>query len=166
MYSGAGLGLMGSLMPCNRTLWGGRCAAAGATLGGAVGLVLGGVIGEEDRGAIEGRAEDAVIGLAVGAIVGVGLRHAVRQYEWADVAALAAVGGAFGAASGGVGIGSAAGAATGVILWLARSDAGPPDVLMFLLAGAAVGGIWDWADGASSARQATSPQFSFSLPVR
>lgn len=164
MYSGAGMGLVGSLMPCNRTLMGGSCAAAGATVGGVLGLVTGAMIGADDRGAIADRAEDALVGVAIGAVVGVGLRHFVRQYEWADAAALAAVGGAFGAAAGGVGRGSAVGAATGLVLWLARSDVGPPDVLMLVLGGAAVGGILDWADGATAGGP-VSPRVSFSFLV-
>ena len=168
LYSGAGMGLVGSLMPCNRTLAGSSCAATGAVLGGAFGLVMGGVIGAENHAAITERTEDAAVGAAIGAGIGVILKYAVRHYEWADAAALAAVGGAFGAASEGVAWGAAAGATAGLVSWLARSEAGVPDVFMFLLAGAAVGSFYDWANGASAAKQATTPQFSsnFSIPFR
>jgi hypothetical protein len=101
-YSGAGMGLVGTLMPCNRTLTGSRCTATTALVGGALGLAMGGAIGAENRDAVGDRTADAAIGAAIGAGLGLGLRYAVRQYGWTDVFALAAVGGAFGAASEGV----------------------------------------------------------------
>lgn len=165
-YSGAGMGLVGTLMPCNRTLTGSRCTATTALVGGALGLAMGGAIGAENRDAVGDRTADAAIGAAIGAGLGLGLRYAVRQYGWTDVFALAAVGGAFGAASEGVAWGAAAGATTGLVLWLVRPESGLPDALLLLVGGAALGGFYDWIDGASTARRGGTPQFStaFSLP--
>lgn len=47
-YSGTALGLLGTMLPCNRTLAGARCAAAGAGAGAALGLAMGGIIGSQN----------------------------------------------------------------------------------------------------------------------
>lgn len=167
-YSGAVLGLVGSLFPCNRTLYGPKCAATGASVGGALGVAMGGLIGAQNQDEIVVRLEGAGLGALIGGGVGVILSRAVRQYGWADAATVAAVGGAVGATPVGSGVGFGVGAAVGGIVWLAFPRAGLPDLLMFAMAGTAVGGMVDWADSAAKAKReggGTSFPLSFSIPV-
>jgi hypothetical protein len=168
LYSGGMLGLVGTMMPCNRTIQGGRCTASGVGTGAAMGLVMGGLIGAQNTDALRVRAENAGIGALVGAAVGVGLRRAVRQYGWADVGAAAVVGGAFGAAPRGSLIGFGAGTVAGAAAWWLLPDSGIADFVMLSLAGAAVGGMVEWAQGAASAkRDRPPPSFSvLSIHVR
>lgn len=168
MYSGAMTSLVGSLLPCNRTLTGGRCAASGASVGAALGLTMGGLIGAESQDDIVGRLEGAGYGALVGVAIGVGLRRAIRQYQWGDAAAMAMYGAAVGAAPRGSLIGVGVGAAVGGVVWLAFDDAALPDFLMFALAGSAVGTLLDWAHGAATVRQRPPSPFSssFSIPFR
>lgn len=167
-YSGAMFGLVGTLMPCNRTTVGNRCAASGASTGAALGLTMGGLIGAQHQDAIVARFESAGYGALVGAAVGVGLRSAVRQYQWGDVLAVTAIGAAVGAAPEGVLLGAGGGAAVGSVVWLLFDRAGFPDFIMFTVGGAALGGMIDWAEGASRVRRDERPIFtsSFSLQVR
>jgi hypothetical protein len=129
---------------------------------------MGGLIGAQNTDALRIRTENAGIGVLVGAVVGVGLRRAVRQYGWADVGAAAVVGGAFGAAPRGSLIGLGAGTVTGAAAWWLLPDSGIPDFVMLSLVGAAVGGMVDWAQGASSAKRDRPPPsfFVFSIHVR
>ena len=168
VYSGATFGLVGSLLPCNRTMNGGRCAAAGASLGGALGVAMGGLVGAQNQDALIDRAESAGYGALIGAVVGVGLRYGVRQYGWGDAVTVAAIGGAVGAAPVGTGIGAGAGAVTGALVWAVFPRAGFSDFVLFTLAGAAVGGMIDWANGAATAKRTTTPSFgsSFSFSIR
>ncbi|MDH3269719.1 MAG: hypothetical protein OEN56_00210 [Gemmatimonadota bacterium] len=166
-YSGSMLGLVGTMMPCNRTLSGGRCTISGAGTGGALGIAMGGLIGGQNPDGIWSRAENAGIGALAGAVVGVGLRSAVRQYGWADVGATAALGGAVGAAPRGSLIGAGAGVVTGALVWWIFPKAGLPDFILLTLAGTAVGGMVDWADGAATAqRDRAAIRQVFSISVR
>lgn len=167
MYSGAMTSLVGSLFPCNRTLSGGRCSASGASVGAALGMAMGGLIGAQNQDEIVSRLEGSGYGALVGAAIGLGLRRAVRQYQWGDVVAMAMYGGAVGAAPRGSFIGVGVGAAAGGVVWLLFDDAGLPDFLLFALAGSAIGTLYDWADGAATVRR-TDPSFSssFSIPFR
>lgn len=166
-YSGAGLGLLGTMMPCNRTLVGGRCSASGASAGAALALAMGGLIGAQNQNDLEDRFKDAGIGTLIGGVVGIGLRRGVRQYGWNDVIVSAAIGGAIGAAPTGAMYGAGAGLVAGGIVWLVVPDGGLPEFVMLTLAGVAVGGLVDWAQGASDANRPTEPTFgpSFSIPV-
>lgn len=168
LYSGGMLGLVGTMMPCNRTIQGDRCTASGVGTGAAMGMVMGGLIGAQNTNALDIRVEDAGIGALAGAVVGVGLRQAVRQYGWADVGAAALVGGAFGAAPRGSLIGLGAGTVTGAVSWLLVPDSGIADFVMLSLVGAAVGGMVDWTEGAASAkRDRPAPTFRvLSISVR
>lgn len=168
VYSGATFGLLGSLLPCDRTMNGGRCAALGASLGGALGVTMGGLIGAQNQDALLDRAESAGYGALIGAVVGVGLRYGVRQYGWGDAVTVAAIGGAVGAAPMGTVIGAGAGAATGAILWAVFPRAGFSDFVLFAVAGAAVGGMIDWVNGAATAKRTATPTFgsSFSFSIR
>ncbi len=167
MYSGSVLGLLGTMMPCNRTLVGGRCTASGASAGGAVALAMGGLIGAQNTGDLRDRAESAGWGALAGGVVGVVMRSAVRQYQWSDALAFAAVGGAIGAASDGAWVGGAAGLAVGSLAWLVVPKAGLPEAVMLTLAGVAAGGLVDWAKGAGDANRigTTSVGANFSVPI-
>ena len=166
-YSGSVLGLLGSVLPCNRTLYGPKCAATGASVGGALGVAMGGLIGAQNQDETVIRLEGAGVGALIGAGVGIILRQAVRQYDWEDAATVAVIGGAFGATPVGSGVGLGAGAVVGSVVWLTFPRAGLQDFLLFSLAGAAVGGMIDWADGAANAKREGSESFplSFSVPV-
>lgn len=159
LVSGSAMGVLGTMMPCNRTLMGDRCVASGVGTGAAMGMVMGGLIGAQNTNALDIRAENAGIGLVVGAVVGVGLRRAVRQYGWTDVGTAALLGGAIGAAPVGSGIGAGAGAVTGALAWWLIPDATIADMAMISLLGLAVGGMVDWADGAASAKSDRPPTF-------
>lgn len=152
-YSGGVLGLVGTMMPCNRVLNGGPCVASGAGTGAAMGMVMGALIGGENTLAIEDRFQNAGVGALVGVAVGVGLRSAVRQYGWADVGAAAMLGGAFGAAPTGSLIGTGAGAATGALVWWLVPRSTVADMVMMTMLGAAVGGLLDWGEGAATAKR-------------
>lgn len=168
VYSGAMFGLTGSLLPCDRTDLGSRCAWSGASAGGALGIAMGGLIGAQNKDALLVRLEHAGYGALIGAAVGVGLRAGVRQYQWGDVLAVSAMGAAVGTAPTGTLVGAAAGATVGSVAWLFFDGSGFPDFLMFTIAGSAVGGMVDWADGAATAKRTAGPRItsSFSLQVR
>ena len=165
-YSGTVFGLLGTMLPCNRTLAGARCAASGASAGAALGLAMGGIIGGQNQDAIIARAKSAGWGALTGAVVGTVMWKAVRQYSYADAAMIMAVGGAIGAAPKGAGVGAGVGAATGALAWWLLPDSGLPDFVMLTLAGVAVGGILDWGLGAGDANRA-EPVFTptFSIPI-
>lgn len=166
-YSGGMLGLVGTMMPCNRILHGDRCVASGVGTGAAMGLVMGGLIGGQNTLALEQRFESAGVGALVGAAVGVGLRSAVRQYGWADVGAAAMLGGAFGAAPTGSLIGTGAGAVTGALVWWLLPRSTVADMIMMTMVGAAVGGLVDWGEGAATAKRDRPDPFPlFSIRVR
>lgn len=152
-YSGSMLGLVGTMMPCNRVLHGGPCVASGVGTGAAMGMVMGALIGGENTLALDERFEHAGVGALVGAAVGMGLRSAVRQYGWADVGAATMLGGAFGAAPTGSLIGTGAGAVTGALVWWLVPGSTVADMVMMTMVGAAVGGLLDWGEGAATAKR-------------
>lgn len=166
LYSGGMIGLVGTMMLCNRTIQGERCVASGVGTGAAMGMVMGGLIGAQNTVALDARLEDAGIGALAGAVVGIGLRQAVRQYGWPDVGAAALVGGAFGAAPRGSLIGLGAGTVTGAVAWWLVPDSGIADFVMLSLMGAAVGGMVDWAEGAASAKRDRPPPDFTLLSIR
>lgn len=153
LYSGGMLGLVGTMMPCNRVLNGGACVASGVGTGAAMGMVMGALIGGENTLALDGRFENAGVGALAGVAVGVGLRSAVRQYGWADVGAAAMLGGAFGAAPTGSLIGTGAGAVTGALVWWLVPGSTVADMVMMTMVGTAVGGLLDWGRGAATAKR-------------
>jgi hypothetical protein len=165
-YSGTVFGLLGTMLPCNRTLAGARCAASGASAGAALGLAMGGIIGSQNEDAIIARAESAGWGALAGAVVGAVMWKAVRQYSYTDAAMIAAVGGAIGAAPKGAGLGAGVGAATGALAWWLLPDSGLPNFVMLTLAGVAVGGMVDWGLGAGDAK-GSEPFLTptFSIPI-
>lgn len=152
-FSGATLGLLGSLEACNRTLLGAKCAAGATAVGGAFGMVAGGVLGDRSAEAVGQRLEGAAFGAAIGLVVGVGMRSVVRQYQWADAAAFGVVGAAIGAVPRGTFTGAGIGLVAGALTGFARGRPILPDAAMLMLVGGAVGGLVDWADGAADARR-------------
>lgn len=161
-YSGATLGLLGSMFPCARTHDGQRCVVSATSAGAAFGVAMGGLIGSQNEAALRDRYELAGWGLLGGGLVGLGLSAAVDRYGWLDAAALAWVGGAVVAAPEGALVGSGIGVATGLVAWVVLPRAGPQDVVLFGLAGLAVGAFHDWAQGAA---EREPPRFAPSLSI-
>ena len=161
-FSGATLGGIGGLLPCNRRVDGRRCVVSSASVGGALGLAMGGLIGSENTDALRTRARGAGYGLAGGAVVGLLLRSTVHEYDWYDVGTMAAVGGAIGAVPHGAALGAGAGTVVGALVWVVKPEGSFQDLVMFTLAGIAVGGMADWLDGASDATR-SGYTISFSL---
>jgi hypothetical protein len=164
-YSGTVLGLLGTMMPCNRTLAGGGCAAAGAGAGAAFVLSMGGIVGGQNEDEVVARLRSAGWGSAAGALVGLAVWRGVRQYGWTDALAVAAVGGALGAAPVGSGLGATVGATAGAVTWWMDPDRGLPNLVMLTLAGVMVGGIVDWGLAAANANDQPPLAASFSIPV-
>jgi len=165
-YSGTVLGLLGTMGPCNRTMAGGGCAASGAAVGGALALAMGGIVGGRNEDEILTRLESAGWGAAAGAIVGAAAWRGIRQYGWTDAVAMAAVGGAIGAAPVGSGIGGAAGATAGALAWWLVPDRGLPDLVMLTLAGVMIGGLAEWSIAAANADDGPAPfSASFAVPL-
>ncbi len=164
--SGSMLALLGGLEGCNRTLRPSRCSRITTVTGAAIGLAAGAVIGSRNESGLDDRLENAALGAALGAGVGLGLKKFVQQYEWPDVAAASLLGLAIGASAEGSGLGLAAGAATGFLLWRLHPSEGPAGVLVWALAGLAVGGLGDWVADAVEGGSGTSaiPLF-FSVPL-
>ena len=127
---------------------------------------MGGIIGGQNQEAIIDRSVSAGWGALAGAVVGTVLWKEVRQYSYGDAMALAAVGGAIGAAPMGAGLGAAAGATLGGLAWWLLPESGLPDFIMLTLVGVGVGGIVDWGLGASRANEPVSIfSPSFSVPL-
>ena len=156
-YSGATLGLIGGLSPCNRTIRGTRCVRVAAVLGGVVGSTSGAILSYHAPDALDERLNGAGLGALVGAALGFGLKVGIRQYGWPDVGAAAAIGAAFGASPVGAGIGFGVGLTVGSVVWLAVPGQGLPEAVAFSLAGLAIGGLLDWALGAASAGSDSGP---------
>jgi len=165
-YSGAGLALAASLVPCDRSPAGPRCARIVSALGGASGLVAGSLMGHADEDEVLRRLRGAGYGSLIGAGVGLALREAVRQYDWPDVLASAALGAAVGASAVGAGLGFAAGAATGTLLWQGLGVIDASETVALGLGGLALGGLVGWAVSATDdAPGAPTPLLSITLPA-
>ena len=156
-YSGATLGLIGGLSPCNRTIRGTRCARVAAVLGGVVGSTSGAVLSYHAPDALDDRLYGAAVGALVGAAVGYGLKVGIHYYDWPDVGAAAAVGAALGASPVGAGIGFGVGLTLGSVLWLAVPGPGLPEAVALSLVGLAIGGLVDWVVGAATASSGPGP---------
>ena len=167
LYAGGFFGVVGSLLPCERTVRGRTCVGISGAAGAATGLIAGGVIGYEDEGAIGSRARGAIYGSLIGAAAGFVLQRAVRQYAWNDALLVAAYGAAVGAAPRGTLIGLGIGALIGSAAWALSPRGGMQDLIMFTLVGSALGGLYDWAHGAVDTRRdrpaALTATFSFGL---
>ena len=156
-YSGAILELIGGLSPCNRTIRGTRCVRAATVLGGLVGSTSGAVLSYHAPDALDDRLHGAGLGALVGAAFGYGLKVGIRQYDWPDVSAAAAVGAALGASPVGAGIGFGVGLTVGSVLWLAVPGRGMPEAATLSLAGLAIGGLVDWVLSAATAGGGSGP---------
>jgi len=167
LYSGTALGLAGGLLPCDRTALGPGCPLVTAIAGGTLGLVTGGFIGSDDVDAVRERGRGALYGLLIGGFVGAVLQESVRQYAWTDAVLVAGYGAAVGAAPRGTLVGTGVGAVAGGLAWALSPRGGIQDLIMFTLVGAALGGLYDWVDGAIDTRNPTgSPVgLAFSLVV-
>jgi hypothetical protein len=164
--SGSMLGLLGGLEACNRTLRPSRCSRITTVAGAAIGLTAGAIIGSRNEAGLDDRLENAALGAALGAGVGLGLTKFVRQYEWPDVAAASILGLAIGASAEGSGVGLAAGAATGFLLWRLHPSVGPAGIVVWALAGLAVGGLADWvADAVEGGSGASAIPLRISVPL-
>ncbi|MFV1987833.1 MAG: hypothetical protein ACC682_11170 [Gemmatimonadota bacterium] len=142
---------MGSLVPCRRTSAGTRCVRIYAASGAALGLTAGAVLGQAGSAALAPVARGAAYGTLAGAVAGVGLRTLLARSQWLDVVALAAVGGAVGAAPVGSSIGLVAGTAVGLVLWKTQASFKLPDVVGAGLSGMAAGALFEWFSQATEA---------------
>jgi hypothetical protein len=167
LYSAGAFGLVGSLLPCDRTVLGPGCSRVSAAAGGALGLVSGAVIGWEDTDQIRDRGRGALYGLVIGGVVGSILEKSVRQYAWNDAVLVAAYGAAVGAAPAGTLLGTGVGAVVGGLAWAFSPRGGIQDLFMFTLVGSALGGLYDWVNGAIDARGSNGPriQSTFSIAL-
>ena len=165
LYAGGFFGVVGSLLPCDRTVRGRACVAISGVGGAALGLIGGGVMGYEDGAEVGRRARGAAYGALIGAPVGLVLQQAVRQYAWTDALLVAAFGAAVGAAPRGTLIGSGVGALIGSAAWAFSPRGGLQDLIMFTLVGSALGGLYDLAAGAVDARRDTPPTFSATFSI-
>lgn len=168
-YSGAGLGLLGGLVPCSTTTKGLLCSRVAAGVGGVIGATSGAIIGNADQDFARRHLRNAGIGAFVGAGTGLVLQELVRQYGWLDAGAGALIGGAIGAAPKGAGIGAGVGAAVGVSLWAVFPRVEPGDAVALTLLGVAVGGLTQWILDAADAGESPTgpipvPLFSIGLP--
>lgn len=164
-YSGSVLGTAGSLLPCNRTLLGPKCALVSALGAGAVGSVAGALIGSDGASALRDRGRGALYGILIGGVAGAILQQGVRQYAWNDALLVAAYGAAIGAAPLGTLVGTGVGAAVGGLAWVALPRTGLADLVMLTLVGSTLGSLYDWVDGASDAGGVDGPVMAASLSV-
>lgn len=164
-YSGAVLGTLGGLVPCNQTYAGHRCVRVTAVGGAAVGLVGGFYLGDADAARLGDAALGAGIGFAAGALVGLVAMGPAERFGWKDVAALGVVGGAVGASGAGAAIGFGAGALTGFVLWRAVPGFEFADGVGLSLVGLAAGGLAGWVMRAADAQSGADAAARDPLPL-
>lgn len=166
LYSAGALAFAGSLFPCNRTRLGPKCAMVSGIVGAGAGVAAGWAIGGDSTSELRDRARGALYGALIGGTVGAVLQQAVRQYTWTDAVTVGLFGAAVGAAPEGGLIGTGIGAALGGLLWAGHRQDGLSNLMLMILAGGAVGGLYDWVNGALDADSggATVP-VSFSIPI-
>lgn len=151
-YSGAVLGTLAGLVPCNQTYAGHRCVRVTAIGGGVIGLAGGYYLGDADAERVGDAALGAGIGFAAGTLAGLVAMGPAERFGWSDVAALGVVGGAVGASGVGSVIGFGAGAVTGFILWKAIPSVEFADAVGLSLVGLAAGGLTGWIVRAADAQ--------------
>jgi len=159
--SGAIVGSVGSLVPCNDTYAGPHCVrwvAAGAAL---VGGVAGAVVGGLDPSALESAAVGGAIGFGIGAVLGAGLTPLIVRWAPEDALALGLIGGAVGTAPIGAAIGFGGGAILGLAVWRAVPAFGSPNAAALALGGLAAGVLTEWVVRAASAEQGNPVSFGF-----
>ncbi len=151
LYSGAALGTLSAIIPCNQTLAGIECVRTVATLGAGIGAMSGLSLGLQDSEAVWKAYERAGIGFAAGSIVVLALKPFVDKWSWGDVAAGGVIGSSVAAGGRGAGIGLLAGGAVGVALWQLSPDYDLPNAIGLGLIGMALGGFTAWVVNAVEA---------------
>jgi hypothetical protein len=162
-FSGLGLGLVGSLVPCGNRVDGLTCARVAGLTGGAIGAASGAVIGARDSDLILDHVGNAAIGAVAGGITGLVLQGLVRHYGWFDTGTGIILGAAFGAAPRGAGIGFATGAVVGGALFLALPQVEMGDAVGISLLGLAAGGLAEWIHSAANSGSEGKTTFDATL---
>lgn len=167
LYTGAALGGMASLIPCNQTYAGVRCVRLGAALGAGIGLASGIAMGDADAELVRRAYRRAGFGLAAGSLVVVALKPVLDRWSWSDVAAGAVIGSALGAGGSGAWAGLAIGSAIGVAAWRAFPSVDLPDAVAVGLLGMAGGAFVTWIVRAADAGDGggDGPALSFRVSV-
>ncbi|MDH4043125.1 MAG: hypothetical protein OEW06_01600 [Gemmatimonadota bacterium] len=159
--SGAVVGSLGSILPCNDTYAGPHCvrwvAVGAAVVGAAAGLAVGGV--EPDR--MGAMAVGGGVGLAAGTVVGLALTPFIERWAPEDALAVGIVGGAIGTAPIGAAIGFGAGAVVGLAVWQTVPGFGSPGAATVALGGLAAGVLVEWVIRAASAEQSEPVSVGF-----
>ena len=169
LYSGATLGGMASLIPCNQTMAGVTCVRTVAALGGGIGLVSGLTLGSEDAEAVWDAYRRAGVGLVAGSVAVLALKPFVDRWSWGDVAAGGVIGSSIAAGGSGAWIGLVIGTGIGVGMWQLIPTMEMPDAIGVGLIGMAAGAFTSWiiravnaGDGPSAA---DSPMMRFDVGV-
>jgi hypothetical protein len=144
LFSGAMLGVAGSVSPCTQTWDGAACIRWHALGGGALGLVGGALAGGTNPDRIGGAALSAGIGFVAGGAAGLVLKPIAQRFGWHDVFTVGLLGAAVGASPRGAALGLGAGAVAGAIVWRLTPGGTFPDALAAALAGMALGGVSGW----------------------
>jgi len=169
LYSGATLGSLASLIPCNQTLAGVRCVRGVAALGGGIGLASGIALGSADQDAVWDAYRRAGFGLVAGSVAVLALKPFVDRWSWADVGAGAVIGSSIAAGGSGAWIGLVLGMGVGVGLWQVIPSFDLPEAISVGLAGMAIGGFTSWiiraADAGGDTAAADLPVLTFNLGV-
>ena len=169
LYSGATLGGLASLIPCNKTLAGVRCVRGVTALGGGIGLASGIALGSEDQDAVWDAYRRAGFGLVAGSVAVLALKPFVDRWSWADVGAGAVIGSSIAAGGSGAWIGLVLGMGVGVGLWQVIPSFDLPEAISVGLAGMAIGGFTSWiiraANAGSDTAAADLPVLTFNLGV-
>ncbi|MCK5489780.1 MAG: hypothetical protein KAI98_07315 [Gemmatimonadetes bacterium] len=144
IYTGATLGGLAALVPCNQTMAGISCVRTVAILGAGIGLVSGLTLGREDSDAVWEAYRRAGFGFVAGSVVVLALKPFVDKWSWADVAAGGVIGSSIGAGGSGTWIGLVVGTGVGVGLWQLVPSMEMPDAIGVGLIGMAVGSFTSW----------------------
>jgi hypothetical protein len=144
LYTGAALGGLASLVPCNQTMAGISCVRTVAVLGAGIGLASGLTLGREDSDAVWNAYRRAGVGFVAGSAVVLALKPFMDRWSWADVAAGGVIGSSIGAGGSGAWIGLVVGMGVGVGLWQLVPSLELPDAIGVGLIGMAVGGFTSW----------------------
>ncbi len=169
LYSGAALGTLSSIIPCNQTLAGINCVRTVATLGAGIGTMSGLALGLDDADAVWSAYGRAGIGLAAGAVFVLALKPFVDKWSWGDVGAGAVIGSSIAAGGSGAWIGLVVGTGVGVALWQAIPAYDLPNAVGLGLIGMAVGGFTSWIvraveSGGEPASDLPVLQFNLGVP--
>jgi hypothetical protein len=169
VYTGAALGGLSSIIPCNQTMAGISCVRAVAAVGAGIGLASGLTLGLEDADAVWDAYGRAGIGLVAGSAVVLALKPFVNRWSWGDVGAGAVIGSSIATGGSGAWIGLVIGTGVGVALWQLIPSLEMPDAIGLGLIGMAVGGFTSWivkaVEAGGDAAAADLPLLQFNLGV-